>query len=162
MAHFPVLSLQIEQHTHQCYRSACVFVSVFCTGKIQGGQDHTLQFWGGHANNEAHSDLSWCRPLLRGNSPTSRGLIWKMNECYKGWVECTRSSHGEGGEFILYPYLQGRGPFIDRPGVHKLWFSYFTSWVKLHGQWAPDWKHQFTELWTRMPDWLLCSWASMW
>jgi hypothetical protein len=35
-------------------------------------------------NYEAHYDISWFRPLLRGNSPTSNGLILKMNMCYKG------------------------------------------------------------------------------
>jgi hypothetical protein len=35
-------------------------------------------------NNEAHNDLSRFSPLLRDNSPTSSGLILKMNMCYKG------------------------------------------------------------------------------
>jgi hypothetical protein len=35
-------------------------------------------------NNKAYSDLSWFRPLLRGNSHTFSGLILKMNMCYKG------------------------------------------------------------------------------
>jgi hypothetical protein len=35
-------------------------------------------------NSEAHYDPSWIRPLLRGNSPMSSGLILKMNMCYKG------------------------------------------------------------------------------
>jgi hypothetical protein len=35
-------------------------------------------------NYKAHGDLSWFRPLLRGNSPTSSGLILNMNRCYKG------------------------------------------------------------------------------
>jgi hypothetical protein len=35
-------------------------------------------------NNEAHSDLSWFKPLLGGNSPTPSGCILKMNMCYKG------------------------------------------------------------------------------
>jgi hypothetical protein len=35
-------------------------------------------------NYEAYFDLSWFRPLLGGNSPTSNGLILKMNMCYKG------------------------------------------------------------------------------
>jgi hypothetical protein len=33
-------------------------------------------------NYETHYDLPWFRPLLRGNSPTSSGLILKMNSCY--------------------------------------------------------------------------------
>jgi hypothetical protein len=35
-------------------------------------------------NYEAHYDLSWFRPHLEGNSPTSSGLILKMNMCYIG------------------------------------------------------------------------------
>jgi hypothetical protein len=35
-------------------------------------------------NYEAHYDISWFRPLLGGNSPTSCGLILKMNRSYKG------------------------------------------------------------------------------
>jgi hypothetical protein len=35
-------------------------------------------------NYRAHYDLSWFRPLLEGNSPTSSGLILKMNIGYKG------------------------------------------------------------------------------
>jgi hypothetical protein len=35
-------------------------------------------------NYGAHYDLSWFRPLLRGNSPTSSDLVLKMNKCYKG------------------------------------------------------------------------------
>jgi hypothetical protein len=50
-------------------------VGVFCTGNMLGGQDHAFQFHGGLANNEAHSDLSWFRSLLGGNSPTCSGLI---------------------------------------------------------------------------------------
>jgi hypothetical protein len=33
-------------------------VGVFCTGKIQGGQDHAFQFRGGLVNYKAHDDLS--------------------------------------------------------------------------------------------------------
>jgi hypothetical protein len=35
-------------------------------------------------NYKAHNDLSWFRPLLGGNSPTSNDLILKMNRFYKG------------------------------------------------------------------------------
>jgi hypothetical protein len=35
-------------------------------------------------NYEAHYAPSCFRPLLRANSPTSNGLILKMNMCYKG------------------------------------------------------------------------------
>jgi hypothetical protein len=34
-------------------------------------------------NYKAHNNLSWFRPLLGGNSPTSSGLILKMNRCHK-------------------------------------------------------------------------------
>jgi hypothetical protein len=56
----------------------------FLHSQEQGGQDCTLQFWGGLANYKAHGNLSWFRPLLRGNSPTSSGLILKMNWFYNG------------------------------------------------------------------------------
>jgi hypothetical protein len=59
-------------------------VSVFYTGKMQGGQDHTFQFRCGLVNKEAHNDLSWFRHILRGNSPMSNGSRLKMNRCYKG------------------------------------------------------------------------------
>jgi hypothetical protein len=35
-------------------------------------------------NYASHYDLSWFRPLLRGKSVTSSGLILKMNMCYNG------------------------------------------------------------------------------
>jgi hypothetical protein len=54
-------------------------VSVFCTTKIQGGQDHAFLFQCGLANYKAHNGLSWFRPLHGGNSPTSSGLILKVN-----------------------------------------------------------------------------------
>jgi hypothetical protein len=66
---------------------------------------------------QAHSDLSWFRPLLRGNIPTSSWMILKMNKCYNGWVECSRNSCGKGGMDLVSLYLNGRCPFIDRPGV---------------------------------------------
>jgi hypothetical protein len=50
----------------------------------QGGQDRVFQFQGGLVNYKAHGDLSWFKPLLGGNSPTSSGLILKMNMYYKG------------------------------------------------------------------------------
>jgi hypothetical protein len=71
-------------------------VDVFCTGKIKGGQDSVFQFWCYRVNNEAHSDLSWFKPLLKGNRPTFSGLILKMSRCYMGWAECLRSSRERG------------------------------------------------------------------
>jgi hypothetical protein len=35
-------------------------------------------------NYKAQYGLSWFRPLLGGNSPTSSGLILKMNSGYNG------------------------------------------------------------------------------
>jgi hypothetical protein len=35
-------------------------------------------------NYKAHYDLSWFRSHLGGNSPTSGGLILKMNRAYNG------------------------------------------------------------------------------
>jgi hypothetical protein len=61
-----------------------LIVSVFNTDKLWGGKDHAFQFQGGLVNCEANCDLSWFWPLLGGNSPTSIGLILKMNMCYMG------------------------------------------------------------------------------
>ncbi len=57
-------------------------VGVFCTDKnrvvkITRSRD-------GPTNYKTHYDLSWFRPLLRGNSLTSSGLILKMNSGYNG------------------------------------------------------------------------------
>jgi hypothetical protein len=35
-------------------------------------------------NYKTHYNLSWIMPLLEGNSPTSSGLILKMNNGYNG------------------------------------------------------------------------------
>jgi hypothetical protein len=82
-------------------------VGVLCTARIQGGQDRAFQFRCGLANYKAHGDPSWLRPLLGGNSPTSNDLILKMDMCYKGWVESSRSSCGEGEKWISYPLPKG-------------------------------------------------------
>jgi hypothetical protein len=42
-----------------------------------------FQFQDGFVNYKAHDDLSWLRPFLGDNSPTSIDLILKMNRCYK-------------------------------------------------------------------------------
>jgi hypothetical protein len=57
-------------------------ISVFCTSKIHGGQDHTFLFQGGLVNYKAQYGLSWFRALLGGNSPTSSSMIFKMNNGY--------------------------------------------------------------------------------
>jgi hypothetical protein len=77
-------SEHLNESTLQIPLPGVTTVGVFCISKIQGGQDPVFQFHGGLTNNEAYSDLSWFRLLLGGNSPTSSGLILKMNMCYKG------------------------------------------------------------------------------
>jgi hypothetical protein len=61
------------------HREPTVPAGVFYTGKIHGGQDRVFLFRGGITNYKIHYSLSWFRPLLEGNSPTSNGLILKMN-----------------------------------------------------------------------------------
>jgi hypothetical protein len=51
---------------------------------IQGGQDHVFLFRGGLVNYKAHYSLSWFRPHLGGNNPTSSSLILKMYSGYNG------------------------------------------------------------------------------
>jgi hypothetical protein len=48
------------------------------------------------------------------------------------------------------PYLKCRGPFIDLLGVPKLWFDYFTTRIKLHGQWGPRLKTLIHRGWLRL------------
>jgi hypothetical protein len=60
----------------------CMSVSVFFTVKIQGCQDRAFLFLGGLTNYKAQYGLSWFRPLLKGNSPTSSGLKLQMNIDY--------------------------------------------------------------------------------
>jgi hypothetical protein len=59
-------------------------LSVFFDQQEQGGQDHVFKFRDGLENYKAHYDLSWFSPLLRGNCPTSNGLMLKMNRGYNG------------------------------------------------------------------------------
>jgi hypothetical protein len=61
-----------------------IYVDVFCTGKIQGGQDRAFLFRGGLANYKAHYGLSCFSHLLGGNGPTSNLFISKMNYGYNG------------------------------------------------------------------------------
>jgi hypothetical protein len=49
-------------------------------------------------------------------------------------------------------YLKDRGPFIDRPRVPQLWFSYFTTRIKLHGQWGPRLEMSVHSGWIRLSD----------
>jgi hypothetical protein len=48
----------------------------------QGGQDRAFQLRGDLVNYKSHYDLSWFRPLLRSNNPTSNELILNMNRGY--------------------------------------------------------------------------------
>jgi hypothetical protein len=65
-------------------------------------------------NNKAHYSLSWFRPLLWDNSPTSSVFVLeKKNIVTKGvsW-EIEMFAKCKGGIFLLFPCLKGRGPFI--------------------------------------------------
>jgi hypothetical protein len=57
-------------------------------------------------NYKAYYDLSFFRPLLGGNSPTSSSLILKMN---KGYNRVSRAQEVRvmKGEMISYPLLKG-------------------------------------------------------
>jgi hypothetical protein len=79
-------------------------------------------------NYKEHNDLSWFRPLLGDNSPTSSGLIWKMNRCYKGVSREFEKFTWRRGKWISYPCLKGRGPFIGRAVDGLLHTSYFYIW----------------------------------
>jgi hypothetical protein len=48
-------------------------------------------------NNNHTRDISWFRPLLGGNSPTSSEIILKKNKCHKGSTKCSSGSHIKGG-----------------------------------------------------------------
>jgi hypothetical protein len=76
-------------------------------------------------NYKVHNDLSWFRPLLGGNSPTSSGLILKMNMCYKGMSIELKKVHVVKAEMEIVPL----------PDNYRL--VTFTLWSKLHGQWGP-------------------------
>jgi hypothetical protein len=76
MANFPVGVSTVGSIVQYVWMT---LVGVFYTDKIQGGQDNTFLFQGGLANYKAHYGLFWFKPLLGGNSPTSTGLILKMN-----------------------------------------------------------------------------------
>jgi hypothetical protein len=66
----------------------------------------------------------------------------------------------KGGMISSPLYLYGRGPFIDCLSVPKLWVGYFTTRVKLHGQWGPRLETLIHCCWIRIPDcssWLSCA-----
>jgi hypothetical protein len=58
-------------------------------------------------NYKAHIDLSCFRPLLGGNSPTSSGLILKMNMCYNGVGREHEKFMWRRGKWISYPLPEG-------------------------------------------------------
>jgi hypothetical protein len=51
-------------------------------------------------NYEAHYSISWFKPLIRGNSLASSGLILKMKRCYKG---VSRELKKLGGLLTVHP-----------------------------------------------------------
>jgi hypothetical protein len=80
------------------------------------------------------------------------------------WTSVTRGEQSAREVCVLKvgngshtPYLKGWGPFMDRQGVCKLLFSYFTIQVKLHGQGGPRLGTSVCQAWIRMPDCLLGS-----
>jgi hypothetical protein len=58
-------------------------------------------------NYKAHGDLSWFRPLLRGNNHTSCGLILKMNMCCNGVSRELEKFVWLRGKLISYPLPEG-------------------------------------------------------
>jgi hypothetical protein len=63
--------------------------------------------WGPKAHHyKAYYDLFWFRPLLRGNSSKSSGLILKMNRGYNE-VSRARKVHVVKGKMISYPLPDG-------------------------------------------------------
>jgi hypothetical protein len=67
-------------------------------------------------NYKAHYSLSWFRPLLRGNSPTSSIFVLeKKSSVTKGvsW-ELKLLAKCKGEIFFASPYLKGKGAFYSR------------------------------------------------
>jgi hypothetical protein len=61
-------------------------------------------------------------------------IVFRNKQVLQWDEQSVREVHVEKkGVDLLSLYLKGRGPFIDRPGVPKLWFGYFITRVKLHG-----------------------------
>jgi hypothetical protein len=80
---------------------------VFCTGKIQGGQDRVFLFWGGLVNYKTHYGCSWFKPLLWGNSHMSSSLILKINSGYNGVSRELEKFTKWRGEMISCPLPEG-------------------------------------------------------
>jgi hypothetical protein len=80
----------VTHGSHWIQKHKFAVVGVFYTGKIWAGQDRTFLFRDGLVNYKADYSLSWFRPLLEGNSPTSCGLILKMNSGYNGGEQSAR------------------------------------------------------------------------
>jgi hypothetical protein len=66
-----------------CLGSYCYVPSCLCWCFLHrqntGWSRSHVPVQGGIVNYKAHYSLSWFRPLLEGNSPTSSSLILKMN-----------------------------------------------------------------------------------
>jgi hypothetical protein len=58
-------------------------------------------------NYKSHNDLSWFRPLLRGNNPTSSGMMLKVNRCYKGVSIELEKFMWSRGKWVSYPLPEG-------------------------------------------------------
>jgi hypothetical protein len=56
------------------------------------------------------------------------------------------------GDDLVSPLPKGYGVFYRLPRVHKLWFGYFTTQVKLHGQWGPRLETSVHSGWISLPD----------
>jgi hypothetical protein len=54
-------------------------------------------------NYKANYSLSWFKPFLGGNSPTSNGLILKMNSGYNGGEQSAQEVRYVKEENILVP-----------------------------------------------------------
>jgi hypothetical protein len=69
-------------------------------------------------NYKAHNDLSWFRPLLRGNSLTSIDFDIEHEQVLRGGEQRVQEvCMVKGGNGSRTPCLKGRGPFIDLTGV---------------------------------------------
>jgi hypothetical protein len=64
-------------------------------------------FQDGLANYKAHYDLSWFKSCLGGNSPTSSGLILKMNNGYNGVSRELEKFAWRKGKMISYHLPEG-------------------------------------------------------
>jgi hypothetical protein len=106
----------------------------FLHRQTMGGQDCAFRFRGGPENYEAHYDLSWFRSLLEVIVVCPAVWYWRWTSFTNGWAESSRSSCGERGKWISYPYLKGRGILWTVQGFANYgsialqsWLSYMNS-----------------------------------